>query len=307
MGHGDERAGHVVDHGQALVVCDEAQAHQRLVQHPLALQQHDPRRGAHQERRPERHQHQQQEPAGAVRRRLGDEVRQRIAQRQAEQRHPQTHHQRAPEQADVDALLGCPHHHGAIDVAVQVQRLQVVLGGDALAGAADGAPNGRFSPRWVDLDERRPPAAGRCAIRADAFFRRQCRQPAGAARDDAAGAALDAVYPARHLAHRACGAGTHQFARGRVEGRVWRQALAIPLGKRRQGAGQGVRHRGVIDAARQHRAEGGDERDPDEREQWQGEAAGAPTGCATPRRWVCGCLCHQRASHAAKRSSASSP
>ncbi len=80
MDHADQRAAEVVDQGQRLVPEPELDA--PAVDQAVALQQHEPGIGAHQDRGPERHQHADHAEIGDARRQL----RQHIGQRIAEQR-----------------------------------------------------------------------------------------------------------------------------------------------------------------------------------------------------------------------------
>ena len=295
VGHGDQRAGHVVDHGQALLVADQAQRHQQVVDDALGLQQHDPRCRAHQQRGPERQQHAHQQQRGAPRRRMGYEVGERIAEQQAQYRDRHTDQEGACEQLQVDALLLRLAHDAAVRSAVAVQRVQIVAQCPPLSGALHRPPCARLAPRRIGRHHCRAPGVGLGVL-----------QPPRAARDDAAQSGLDAVHPGGDLANRALLARLHQFAGGGREHLFVRQLAAVRLLAAVPGVQQGERRRQrvgdyrVVDAAHQHGGQRRQKRHADESGQRQHQGGGAPAGAAAPRR-------DQRASHAPKRSFTWSP
>ncbi len=81
-------AGHVVNHGEAAVVGDQVQRHQRAVDHPLRLEQHDPGGRSHQQK-------QEVRPAW---RGMGNQIGDRIAEEQAQYGQAQAHDQGAPQE-----------------------------------------------------------------------------------------------------------------------------------------------------------------------------------------------------------------
>ncbi|MOA14104.1 hypothetical protein D3C78_1341870 [compost metagenome] len=83
VAHADHHAGQVVHHFQRGI--DDAHGHQRLVDHPRALQQHQPRVGACQQAGPHRQQYDVQQPAAPALGHQGNCPGQREAQQHADQ------------------------------------------------------------------------------------------------------------------------------------------------------------------------------------------------------------------------------
>ena len=251
---------------------------------PWDLQQDYPGRGAYQQGCPERHQHEQQQQIGSARRRLCDEVGDGIAQHQAQRSDAEADDERAGQKGDVDAQLNRLWNDFALQVAVEIERVQVVPRRESLAGPANREPCGDLVPGVVDADHQ--VAAGcplfRCgqtgleAGVAGGF--RQPVQAAGASRDDAAQPSLDPVDTGCHPSQCARLPRSQELVNGSLEYGFARRPASVPVGQRKDRFGDRVRDHGFLDAARQHRPEGSDKGHADEGEQRQHEHPGAQPG-----------------------------
>ncbi|MNP29928.1 hypothetical protein D3C76_1229770 [compost metagenome] len=167
-------------HLQRLI--DDAHGHQRLVDHPGGLQQHQPGISAGEQAGPHRQQHDVEDPAPPSARHQGDRPGQREAQQQAEQRHQAGHREgveqhprigRVGEQLLIVAQARHRFQHAAQQQANQrreKEQAEKQQGGDQVTGAtptlfqrrrgllcngladcrtgsADGAPGGRGRTR----------------------------------------------------------------------------------------------------------------------------------------------------------------
>ena len=283
MGHRHHRARHVVDEGDAPVVGEQPEGDQHVVDDPLGLEQHDPRRGPDEQRRPEGQEDEPEQQPGPPRRRVGDEVSDGVAEQQAQRGDAEAHDEGAPQQGHVDAALGRLAGDGPVGQALQIDGVQVVAGGEAVAGGADGLPGRGVAPAVVDLQHGRAPRPPGEVL-----------QPARAAHDDAPQAAAHPVDAARHAADGPFLARAQQLARGRRVRRLARIGPPVPVAQRREGVGQGVGDHRVVDAAHEHRRQRHHERDADEGDEGQGQPGRAESGSG------------HRASHALKRSFISS-
>ena len=81
---GDDGANLIVDHGQAIIVGQEPEEDQKIVDHPLLLQDRDPGRCANQQRRPERQQDQDQQQVAGACRQCRQQIRNWVGKEQAE-------------------------------------------------------------------------------------------------------------------------------------------------------------------------------------------------------------------------------
>ena len=209
VSHRHHRAGHVVDHGDPAVVADQTDRDQQVVDDALGLQQHDPGGGPDQQRGPERHQHERQQQARAARRRMGNQMGHRIAKQQAQEGDAQTDDERAPEQHQVDAAILGLAGDGAVRSALQIDGVQVVPHGEAVAGGAYGVPGAHVAPIRVDGDQRLAPRT-----------RIDLPQPPHAAHQDAPQPALHAVHAAGDPPERALFARPQQLPRRGGEHRL---------------------------------------------------------------------------------------
>ncbi|MNP30127.1 hypothetical protein D3C76_1231870 [compost metagenome] len=159
-------------HLQRLI--DDAHGHQRLVDHPGGLQQHQPGIGAGEEAGPHRQQHDVEDPATPATRHQGDRPGQRETQQQAEQGHQARHREGVEQDPGIRRVgeqllvVAQPRHrlqHAAqqqADQGRQEEQAEEQQGGDQvarsapalrqgrglrhrcrLAGSAGGAPGGR--------------------------------------------------------------------------------------------------------------------------------------------------------------------
>ena len=215
---------------------------------------------------------------------VGDQIGDRISEEQAKDGQTQAHDEGAPQQAQVDAVLHGTRGDAAVDAAFHIQRVQVVAGGKALPGLANGVPGLRILPRAVDADQGIAPGGAPRLWQAPSRAGQHGAQPA-----------LHAVDARRDTTQGALLARRAKLAGDGLEHRLGGRAAAVPFPQQPQGFGQGVSHHRVVDAARQHGRQRGDEGKPDERHKGQDEPERAKT-------WA-----DQRASHALKRSFISSP
>ncbi|MNT34439.1 hypothetical protein D3C72_1704210 [compost metagenome] len=140
-------------HLQRLI--DDAHGHQRLVDHPGGLQQHQPGVGAGEQAGPHRQQHDVQDPAAPAARHQGDRPGQREAQQQAEQRHQAGHREgveqhprigRVGEQLLIVAQARHRFQHAAQQQANQrreKEQAEEQQGGDQVARSAPALRQGR--------------------------------------------------------------------------------------------------------------------------------------------------------------------
>ena len=135
-------------------------ADQRVVDQALGLQQHDPRRDAHQDRGPERHQHQDHQHVGLARRQRAEPVGERVAQQQAPQRDDRADLEGAHQDAAEHALVGIDALDRALRVAPQVDRGEQVVGRPARAVLRDRLPVLRFGPALVEREQPALTSAG---------------------------------------------------------------------------------------------------------------------------------------------------
>ena len=156
---------------------------------------------------------------------------------------------------------------GAVRQPPQVEGVEVVARGDPLPGAAQGVPGPGVAPGLVGAGHRLAPGALVDAL-----------QLAGAARQDAAQAPLDAVDAGCHLAEGAVGPGLDHLPRRRFVHLLRGSPLAVPVAQQAEGFGQNVGHHRVVDAAHQHRPQGGDEGQADEGQKGQDQPRGAQPG-----------------------------
>ena len=103
MHHRDVHPGAVEHQFQRLV--DQAHAQQRAVDQATRLQQHDPRCHPHQHRGPERQQHQDHQQVALACRQVGQQVRQRVSQHQADAGNHKPHPEGAGKNIEVDRLI----------------------------------------------------------------------------------------------------------------------------------------------------------------------------------------------------------
>ena len=167
-------------------------SHEGAIHQATRLQQHDPRRHAHEDRSPERHQHEDHQHVGLARRQSAKPVRQGIAQQQAPQRDDRADLEGAHEDAAEDALVGrhapdpavcvalsCPPRRAG-SLAVQrepffaiacqyfgsLQRSSMATS-RAFASAGVAAPSSG-SARYVPITSERAPATSELRRRASA-------------------------------------------------------------------------------------------------------------------------------------------
>ena len=118
MNHAYQRAGEVVDESQRLVPQPELDP--PCIDQSLALQQHQPRVRAHQQRRPERQQHEDHAKVGRALRHLRQQVRERITDDDADHRRQRADLECHQERPVVRRLLDHP--------AVMLERQRSVVG-----------------------------------------------------------------------------------------------------------------------------------------------------------------------------------
>ncbi|OMP13417.1 hypothetical protein COLO4_01723, partial [Corchorus olitorius] len=145
--HRDVHAGAVEHQFQRLV--DDAHGHQRTVDQPARLQQYDPRCHPHQDRGPERQQHQDHQQVALPGRQVGQQVRQRVGQHQADGGDHHAHPQGAGKDIQVNGLVRGSLGQFAKVIDTVVQRSQQVERGQRAGVAADRLPVGRVAPTFV--------------------------------------------------------------------------------------------------------------------------------------------------------------
>ena len=219
-----------------------------------------------------------------LRRGMGNQIGDRIAEEQAKDGEAQAYDEGAPEQAQVDTVFERARGDTAVDAAFQVQGVQVVAGGEALAGLTNGVPGLRIAPRRVGAHQRVAPRGAFCFAQAP-----RC------AGDDGAQPAAHTIDARRHPSQGALLTRLAQLSGDGLEHGLVRRAFAIPLLQQAQGVGQCVSDHRIVDASRQHGRQRGNEGEPDKGDQGKDEP-----DSAKPRA-------DQRASHALKRSFISSP
>ena len=190
-----------------------------------------------------------------------DQVREGIAEQEAQQGDAQAHRQRAREERDVDApVRGLPRHR-TVGQAGQVHRRQVVPRRVALARRAQRVPGFDFFPGGIDLHHRGAPViAGGVP------------QPPRGNHQHAAQPALNAVDPAGYLADGPLLLRDEQFPGRRLECSFFRDAHAVPIVQQRNRFRQRVGDHRVMDAAHQHRHQRRHEGHAHERHQRQRQA-----------------------------------
>ena len=219
-----------------------------------------------------------------LRRGMSNQIGDRIAEEQAKDGEAQAYDEGAPEQTQVDTVFERARGDTAVDAPFQIEGVQVVSGGEALAGLTNGVPGLRIAPRRVGANQRVAPRG--------AFRFAQSPRRAG---DDGPQPAVHAIDARRHPPQRTLLTRLAQFSGDSLEHRLVRRALALPILKQAQGVRQRVSDHRVVDAASQHGRQRGNEGEPDKRDQGKDEP-----DSAKPRA-------DQRASHALKRSFISSP
>ncbi|MDR8818445.1 hypothetical protein FEQ05_02148 [Burkholderia pseudomultivorans] len=234
---------------------DQPGAEQRLVDQPLALQQHDPRGHAHQHRGPERNQHEDHHEVRAPLRQRRDPVCERIAEQQREQRDRHADHERAAEDRQVDRLVGVGRHDVAEAVLLVVERGEQVERRIRAAVLRDRLPVRNVAPARVELDELVAHLRG-CQRRVVVAFQ---RHRARRLRDQRPVAGNLGVQAARERAHRVAVGDLRHVGRERGVCGVGRRRLAVPVRER----GDRIRQRGgdlgVLHRAREQRADRHDE------------------------------------------------
>ena len=100
MHHADEDAAEIIE--QARGARDDAERQQQLVDDAVAPEQHDPGKGAHQKAGPERQQHPEQQCRLALLADQRDQIGDRVAGDDADERRDQRNLQRDEENVDID-------------------------------------------------------------------------------------------------------------------------------------------------------------------------------------------------------------
>jgi hypothetical protein len=215
---------------------------------------------------------------------MGNQISDRIAEEQARSGQAQADDQGAPQEGQIDAKLDRTWGDAAVDPALQVQGVQIVAVGEALAGLANRVPGLHVVPRGVD--------ANQCSAPRRVLRFAQAPRRAG---DDGPQAAVHAIDTHRNPPQGALLTRSAQFAGDRLVHRLGRGLCAVPVLQQAQGCGQRIRHYRVIHAARQHGRQGRDEAQPDKGDQGENQTHSAELRAG------------QRTSHALKRSFISSP
>ncbi len=213
------------DHLEPLV----DQHFQQVVQRTFAAQQHEPRRGAHQQRGPERQHDEDHQQVGACRR-LG---RQQIGDREAEDQRQHGDQPGDPEGAGIDVDEHRLIRRDALDpvgALLQVDRRQPVVGRVARGGALDDAPQREVAPDLVGGEEQLlvGAARGRLDLAGDAL---ELRHRAGIFAVDALGDLADLALLLRGF----------QILGERGEGRLVRQTPGRPSPPAPHGCGRAGR------------------------------------------------------------------
>ena len=149
MGHHDDGAGLVVNHRQPPVVADQTHRHQQVVQHTLALQQHDPAGRAHQKRGPEWQQHQDHQQVGFCHRQRRQQMGHRKGQQQAQQRDHARQHEGLQKQELVDTLVLGHELDAAVFGPFQIGRNQIEIRRGRARGRPHRLPQQRRAPGLV--------------------------------------------------------------------------------------------------------------------------------------------------------------
>ena len=149
---------------------------------------------------------------------MGDQIGDRIPEEQAQSGQTQAHDQRPPQQRQIDAIFVRSWSDAAVAAAFQVQGVQIVAGGEALAGAANRVPGLCLVPGRMDADQR---VAPRRALRVAHAARR--------AGDHAPQSALHAVDPGGDPPQSALLTCSAQFSDERLEHRLGRDVHAVPI------------------------------------------------------------------------------
>ena len=262
VGHGDDRPGAVVDHREAVVVADETDPHEEVIDDPLLLEERDPARGPDQERGPEREQHHDHQQVARANGQGRHQVRDRVAEEEAEHGDDEAEPQGPAEEVHVDLPLLRLAGDGAVRGESKVGGGEVVRGGVGGALALDEPPDVEVPPALVELDHRLPVGGLVDALRAPPGLAKEARHAAELVVEPyphpADGAVLPALLEIRHegLEHRLFG----QLAPGRV-----------PVGKLRDRAVQHAPDELVLDAAKEHVPDGDEEGDEEECEEGEDE------------------------------------
>ncbi|MCY1413361.1 hypothetical protein D9M71_287910 [compost metagenome] len=256
---------HAVEH-QFQRLVDHAHAHQGTVDQATRLQQHNPGRDPHQDRGPERQQHQDHQQVALARRQVGQQVRQRIGQHQADGGNDQAHPEGTGKNVQVDRLVRRGRGQFAQVIDAVVDRCQQVERCDGAGVTADRLPVGRVAPTLVKLlhgffigsrlSLERQGASGFC----------QQAAVAGQLHVQALGKITQGLILARF---------SQVFAQSLVY-RLIRQALAIPVGYRGHGTRQAAHHFRVTDALVEQRNDRHQENQQQEQHQRCDQGLGFP-------------------------------
>ena len=185
---------------------------------PLGLQQHDPGRGSHKQRRPEGDQYKDQKQVAKTRGRVRDQVRDRVTEQQTQRRDAQAHPESPPQQRKVDAAFFGLTPNGAIRPPLQIQGVEIVPCRKSLPGAADRVPCPGVTPGGVNAYHGVPPGSAVDSPEAPRALRQHASQPA-----------LDPVDAAGDLTEGTILARLHEFTRGGFVDRLVRSTLAVPF------------------------------------------------------------------------------